>query len=256
MHEGKSVGAFTEDQIMSMLEAGVLKKTTLVWTQSQNEWKTIEEAFGLNETPPPLPQAPHQALQDSVRRISSWSDTTPHPWRRYFAKLLDTIVNGSLAFFFLAVVLYVVDAKLAQSLFDSFDDKNPGGKALDVMATSFIAILPNAVLLGLTGTTLGKWFFGIKVLNADDTPVGFLPALEREFRVWIFGFGLGIPLVNIITMSRSYDKLKKNGITRWDEALHAKVTYRPTGTKQTLLYFAGFFCWLVAYSCIIALSKM
>ena len=50
----------------------------------------------------------------------------------------------------------------------------------------------NAAFIGLTGYSVGKWVFGIRILNEQNRPVGYFSALSREMKVWSGGMAFGI----------------------------------------------------------------
>lgn len=101
-----------------------------------------------------------------------------------------------------------------------------------VMFGAFGATFINAIFIGFTGLTLGKWLFGIKILNDEKRPLGVLRALKREFMVWFSGLGCGLPGISILTVLFSYRRLKAKGITSWDEAIKSTVIQR---TEQAAL---------------------
>ena len=115
----------------------------------------------------------------------------------------------------------------------------------DAVMTVAAAIPLNAALIGFTGSSLGKWLFGVRVAGEDGQPIGVGKALLRELFVWARGMGLGIPVVNLITFWLSYSRLEKNGATPWDEQGHHVVLYRPEGTGQTIGVAVGVVLFLI-----------
>jgi hypothetical protein len=90
-----------------------------------------------------------------------------------------------------------------------------------------LIVIPfNALTIGLTGLSLGKWIFGIRVTR-DGAPMGPLRALRREFAVFFKGLGLGVPLVSLFTLVGSYSALSDKRITPWDKAQKLGVNHRP-----------------------------
>jgi uncharacterized RDD family membrane protein YckC len=156
-----------------------------------------------------------------------WDDTTPHPWRRYAARLTDIIVLGSVAWFVMGVVLYGVNPGVADQIFSG-----ESNMAADGMLNLLLVLPIIAVLIGLTGSSLGKWVFGIRV-SKDGKPIGFLRALKRELSVWFFGMGIGFPLASLVTLILSFNKLKDHQVTRWDAKGGFIITHRPQ-TNATL----------------------
>lgn len=240
MYNGQSVGSFSKDQILLMLNSGTLSSSTLIWTQGAEDWKPIKDVFDLDsELPPPIPPASNRnkTSSSSSEKGTAWNDTSPHPWRRYFARMVDTSVNGAMAFFFISIVWHTLDSNSANQFFNFLN--SPSLQFLNIIATVFVAIFVNAALIGFTGGSIGKWFFGIKVLGADNRPIQYARAIKREFSIWLRGLGLGIPIVSLFTLIFSYGELRKQGATNWDKDMGLKVLYRDSGNRQTILCGIG-----------------
>ncbi len=148
-----------------------------------------------------------------------------HPWRRWFARLVDTIVIGKIATVLLAFVVATYASvplpkaylNLSTSLFYWFL----------VFPVSFIFI--EALLLTTFGTTPAKGCFGISIrtLNGDNPP--FLTALSRAFQVWAVGLWFGIPILCLIPQVSAYVSLNENGETSWDESCGTDVHHKKWG---------------------------
>jgi uncharacterized RDD family membrane protein YckC len=271
---GVSNGPAEIDDLADLYHRSEIPSSTLIWRTTEEEGLPLGEALsGLGKLPPPLPGtdiAPQAArvplpaflIQESpfppqVLDPHGWTDTTPHPWRRYFARMMDTTLNGGLVFFVIGVGWAYFDA-VKYDRFLSTIGTNP---LADAFLTVLFAIPPNALLMGLTGSSMGKWFFGIRVVGQDAHPIGFVAALSREFDVWLRGLGLGIPLFSLFTMFRGYQTLTNSGSATWDtdrwskdRARKAIVLHRPDGTKATILIVAGFVVWVLLRTVIQLLS--
>ncbi len=184
------------------------------------------------DEPPPLPR--HPASQGGSR----WDDLGPHPWRRFFARAVDTAVHGIATMSFGAALLFAVDSEGAQRVFSSFE--GPGGAVLDQIATSYIALWLNAVFIGFTGTSLGKWLFGVRVLDANGRVLGFGTALRRELRVLFYGQAGALPLLSTVASIVAFTTLQRNGSTSWDREMKLQVVHRRQGTTQAILSIVGF----------------
>ncbi len=76
-------------------------------------------------------------------------------------------------------------------------------------------------------------------MSKDGRPIGLAEALKREVSVLVFGWGLGLPIVSIFTLIRSFTNLKVDGETRWDARGGYVVTHRPQTMIATgLMWFA------------------
>lgn len=161
---------------------------------------------------------------------TGWTDTRPHPWRRLFARRLDSLVMGLLTFAALGLGAHALAA-------DPDPAAVPEGLGQAVVLLSLllepVAIPSTALLIGLTGGSLGKWIFGVRVLRAGK-PMGFWRALRRELAIWLRGMGLGIPLVSLVTQIVAKSKLEKDGATSWDRAQDLTVTHRPESLAASI----------------------
>lgn len=177
-----------------------------------------------------------------------WDDTAPHPWQRYAARLTDVIVLGALAWSVLGVVLYGVNPMLADQMFSG-----ESNMAADGMLNLILMLPVIALLIGLTGGSLGKWVFGNRV-SKDGKPIGFLAALKRELSVWFFGLAIGFLIASLVTMILSFKKLKNTKATRWDAKGGFVVTHRPQTKGTMALMWASFVGLLVASAGLVVLG--
>ena len=93
----------------------------------------------------------------------------------------------------------------------------------------------NALTIGRSGGSLGKWIFSVKVVGPHRRPIGFRRALVRELDVWTRGIGLSLPLVSLITMLKAYGKLSEGGRTAWDKTQNNTILHRRWGPRDQLI---------------------
>jgi uncharacterized RDD family membrane protein YckC len=247
-------GPVSEADLVALQRDGRVCGQTLIWRKGLAGWGPLAELLpGISETPPPLPNglaAPTSRPQRQQRE--PWSDTSPHPWRRYFARMFDLYMGGWALLFILAVGLYAVDPALG-ARFGKFagDGENRFLLSLLILALGFVA---NVFFLGLTATTIGKWLFGIRIARADGRPMGLGTALKREFGVTASGMGLWIPIVSLVTMTGSYRTLRQQGITSWDRNNGLFVMQRPNSISQIILGLVVVVFSIVAAAILISLN--
>ncbi len=192
--------------------------------------------------PLPTPSVISPPPAQPVKNLSmSWSDTPVAPWRRWAARSLDLIVNGLVAvttFFFVFYALAPYQADRLLSVLEA-----PGGVLLDVLLTGLLGSVLTGLTIGLTGSSLGKIIFGIRVTKLDGSLIGPINGVIRDLNVFLKGFGLGIPLVSLLTLAFAYKRLKSTGSTSWDAGAFL-VTHRPTGNTQYVLNTFGVALWL------------
>ena len=132
-----------------------------------------------------------------------------HPWRRFFARLVDTWVFLLLAFFIFSL--------LGQTILSIPSDKSTALIKFILLLTTFLLFIALALIIiesifpSCFGTTPAKYCFGIKILAADGQKLKFLTSLKRTFYMLFFGCALNLPILQIITQILSYFRLKKQG---------------------------------------------
>lgn len=167
-----------------------------------------------------------------------------HPWRRYFARYLDYQILTAVVFTLIVVVLRIRPfTSMASDIL---------GYAIFVLAIPVLS-----AMLHYWGTTPGKWAMGIRLESIQGGKLSGGEALSREGKVLWHGFGLFIPILNLIFLYRSYRKEKNGEPQAWNE--DTEVIYVPWTTKRkiiaailwllaiTLTYFAAFDAALPKY---------
>jgi len=149
-----------------------------------------------------------------------------HPWRRFFARIVDIWTWGLLAFLVLAFAGAVFLPKAEVS-------------TLQIQFIVWIVLLVlwipiEAILLSTVGNTPAKWLFGISVRTKSGHKLSFSQALERSFLVLTQGEGLGIPFVALFTQLFAYRRLTKSGTTLWDKATGCVVTHTSWGAARAI----------------------
>jgi len=158
------------------------------------------------------------------------ADAALHPWRRYWARMLDLFL------FFVAggVVLQRILPIVLPGLW-TLDVRDPR------TLLAFAAWIPVETLcLVLFGTTPGKALYGIRLSRPQG--VTLRAALSRSAKVWFRGLGMAIPLVSIFTLVVAYERLARDGRTSWDADADWTVTHSTLGTGR---WIAIGLCWVL-----------
>lgn len=211
-------GPVGEDDLRDLIRGGKVNKETFVWREGMDGWQAASErpeltaAFG---SPPPLPAAPAVSLSKLPNAAfppptpKEGSVVTSRPWPRFWARLIDNLVFiplfgfgiGLLSVFY-APDLYLNLVAMNQVLY---------GIIIVPIVCLFLALL-----MAVTGTTLGKLIMGVRV-PVPPRRNRFVFFLNREFNVWLAGLGLGIPLVALFTQVRQYRRLASGQAASYDE---------------------------------------
>jgi len=174
-----------------------------------------------------------------VIKIPSFS-LDSHPWRRYFARTIDVVIFANLLFFVL-ILVYIFFPSILPSENNLTNEEQT---FFYLMLLSFFYVPTEALLLSITGSTPGKFIFGISVVSKDGSKLGFVTALERTISAWIKGFAFGLPGISLFTMLYSYKKLKNTGITSWDKSHNTRVLHRVWGGWR---YIFSTICVILAF---------
>lgn len=142
------------------------------------------------------------------------------PWARFFARFIDYTIGGILIEIWFAIV--------APSILIFFD------RAFNLLIL-FIWVFLEASLLSIWGTTPGKWLLNITLTDKVGNKPTFSNALDRSFSVWWRGYGMGLPLISLITLFFTYNTLNNRGITRWDSDGGFLVSHKEIDPLRTIL---------------------
>jgi uncharacterized RDD family membrane protein YckC len=234
----KSVGPASSAEVLRAHFLGRYGPDTLVRPDGADDWLKLSDVFPLAELqPPPIPNDGAKVSGAGAMRKSHWTSEEPYAWRRYFARQFDTLIHAYVMFVFLGAVLAGSDAAyLAMVQFE-----NP--LVLNILGVA-MAVVPSVILLGLTGRTLGKLIFGVRVLSANGKPPGVFRALKRELQVLLQGLALGIPIITLFTFIGGYNKLQSQGHTDWDASNELTTWYRAPTILHWILMLMGVALWI------------
>jgi uncharacterized RDD family membrane protein YckC len=181
---------------------------------------------------------PVSTLEASV----DWEDYTPsgpqiRPWVRYWARTFD--------FLFFSVLVGALAGVISPDTVEGIPETILGFVVL--FAYCFI----EPVMLATFGTTPFKALLRVRVRNGDGSKLSYPQALRRTLSVLLFGQGLGIPLVALITCITSYSRLTNHGSTRWDATGGFVVSHQTLQWWRWLALLGGF----AGFVALLALGK-
>lgn len=139
-----------------------------------------------------------------------------HPWMRFSARILDYLL---FAFVLLGTRFFKMSiwGHVPSFFFP--------------VVLTFLWVFVEATMLHLFGTTIGKWIFGMEVIDRSLKKPGYWSACLRSLSVWCNGVGTGFFLICPATFTISYIRLRRNGIAPWDRLgkfhmIHGKIESR------------------------------
>jgi uncharacterized RDD family membrane protein YckC len=139
-----------------------------------------------------------------------------HPWMRFSARILDYLL--------FAFIL------LRTNFFQMSIWEHVPSFFFPVVLT-FLWIFVEAIMLHLFGTTIGKWVFGIEIIDRSLKKPGYRSACLRSLSVWCNGVGTGFFIIAPATVTVSYIRLRRDGVAPWDRLgkfrmIHGKIESR------------------------------
>lgn len=127
------------------------------------------------------------------------------PWRRYFARWLDLLLYG------LVWTLVLCACKV------NLTARGAGLQLLDSLVTIVLMLAIEPLLLSRFGTTVGKWVFGLGVSDPDGGRLSYRAAYERlKWVIWR-GYGLFLPIYNLIRLWKSYKACADGQPLDWED---------------------------------------
>ncbi|MFT7577940.1 MAG: hypothetical protein ACI9XZ_004343 [Alphaproteobacteria bacterium] len=232
----QQVGPVELDQLASLLRQEQVGPDTLIWSQGMDQWLPLRDVETLQTvllTPPPINStsppilnqhkytaAPYQLMEkqentdikpelnDSNR--AKVQEVRSPTWRRFFARAIDL---------YLIVIVGIITSVLALSFLSppfQIWIQNPTNGTIYAVIIFVFAPLMESVVSAAFGNSPGKALLGLSVVDLNGKHLNFKSSLVRNYRVFWFGLGAGIPLINLFTMLLQYNSIKSKGAAVYD----------------------------------------
>lgn len=140
------------------------------------------------------------------------------PWRRFWARGIDFLVFTTPISFLLAV-FRITDSDIM----------------LGYIAGLIYMLGVEPILISSSGTTIGKWLFGIRVRSKGGEKLTIGEAFQRTFSVFVQGEAFNLPIIALFTQYRQYKILEKEGITEWDKQGNIAIETTKMGVLRIIL---------------------
>lgn len=210
-------GRFDTASLVRAVREGRIGQSTMLIRHGDAQAAPAGNVLPLLFASPPAP-GPLPARLD-------WSDTGPHPWRRFAARLVDIGLIGGLSLMLLVGTFALFQPDEGQAALRFLNTKV--GTLVAGAVETLLMIPLNAIALAQCGSTPGKALFGIRLRQGGHRP-DFRTLLRREMSVVGRGQALGLPLLDLAAMAIAYRHLQREGRTTWDEIHGLTVHHRPT----------------------------
>lgn len=225
----REIGPLGEDALRALVGTGQITVDTQLRREGLSDWTA---AFALPGILGPRAAAPTPY------------DTAP-PWRRYWARSLDIIVG-----FGLASCLF---GAIWSSLFARVNELTGHEWVVLLLLLPAALALDTLIYWGL-GNTPGKAIAGIKVLaEGGRRPLSARAYLGRNFGVYVFGLGLGLPFITLVTLIYGYRRAAAGKESIWERFSGSRV-YVLSGAALRTGVTAG--SYLVVLGAVFALGQL
>lgn len=233
----REIGPLGEDALRALVGTGQITADTQLRRDGLSGWSAALALPGVLGpraaaplTPvrqPASPVAP-EANQVATATPSQAGDALHElatPWRRYWARSLDITLSTCLV----AMLIGMVRPSLLSQL-----SAGAGERWVILLILFPLALAMDALTHWALGNTPGKAIAGIKVLaEGGRRPLGAAAYLGRNFGVYVFGLGLGVPFVSLITLILSYRRAAAAEPSRWDRRWSARAYARSSAELRT-----------------------
>lgn len=118
-----------------------------------------------------------------------------------------------------------------------------------------LAFCFDALIFHLFGNTPGKAMLGLFVQGVDEQALDTEKYLKRNLGVWKSGLSFGIPFLNIYTMVKQFNLVKKGLQTTYDEPAGYVVLRKEMGWIWKLFFSFSFIFILMIWSTLSNLEK-
>ncbi len=161
-----------------------------------------------------------------VLKVEYKKENSRHSYRRILARTLDfALVNSLIALFYSVVLKFSYSGNDLLTTYVA--------QAIPFM---LITIIFEPIFISKFGTTLGKKLFKIYIFDNNGGLLSYGDALKRTGTVLIKGYGLGVPILNIISIFRVVISISTENKTDYDHAYSVEID-EIIGVKSALAAF-------------------
>jgi len=186
---------------------------------------------GFKETDCPYSQSElSRAWREGFSAAGPTQDSNPHPWRRFFARFIDTplvLLSTLLLIFLFAVGLEALIGR-------DFSSQIHGSIAVFLLFAVTTMIAYETFFIESFSATPGKMILGVMVESSSGERLSSGKAIQRACYANLVGQGLHIPMLALGANIVGFVFLRKTGSTYWDDRADSVVHCKQLTTLRAL----------------------
>ncbi len=245
----QKIGPVSKTELEQLYLDEKISSVTKMWSDGLLDWRLLSEipelAMIIVKNPPPLHSLKEKFSQtkldvrdtqdiDNLKSDNIVTDDkdvvkNPRPWIRFFAKMFDLLIFTSICFFIIGIIEAIFAIVIIP---ESIINNNLTAGLLAIP----LALLLDSICMAIFGNTPGKKLLKLQIKNQSGNSLNFSQALNRNFSLYVRGFGLGIPIISLFTLYHAYQILNKTGNCVWDTDQNLTVIYRKIGILRGFIF--------------------
>lgn len=242
----EQAGPFTEDELRSMAQSGLIPHDAEIRSTLVQLWSPISSAPEIasliddlpsgtadSDPPPVRAYAAHERVHPpstpSLRKPPPFDPNAPRPWVRFWARFFDDVLFSTV----IAIVLLPLTLGSSSHSDDEFLFL---WMIVGTAILRFVWVFVEAAFLSNFGATPGKMLLQTQVLMHDDQPIPSNTAMGRSFIVYAQGMALGIPFLALLANLLGYIQLTSKGSAPWDRECQTKVVHQKSAPERVFAF--------------------
>ncbi|MBG0839024.1 DnaJ domain-containing protein [Ectopseudomonas toyotomiensis] len=196
----------------------------------ENGKRSREQGFKETDCPYSQPELSRAWKEGFSAANQPNHDFSPRPWRRFFARFIDTplvLLSALVLIFSFAVGLEALTGR-------DFGSQIHNSLAVFLIFSIVTLIAYETIFIENFAATPGKMILGVRVESTSGNRLRNGKAIQRACYVNIVGQGFQIPLLALGANIVGFFFLRKTGSTYWDDRAESVVCCKPMTTLRAL----------------------
>lgn len=234
--DGVTTGPLGLRHVRGMILDKLLSDRDWVWSPGMTEWTQLRrvESFARHLPQSAYPGTDDEAVPPEVALPDPGGWRPAGPWSRLLAQCIDQYLTALI----IGLAIGFSGIELPTGLGDKVDDLVLG------IAIFPISLLLQALLLASIGTTPGKALLCLHLRRADGTKPGLFSLIDRQSRLWVMGYAVGMPVLSWFTFFYAYKRVGRGQAAVWD-APHGLQVWQPGRQRGRFVAGLVVYCLLL-----------